>query len=258
MQCHARILNGGKGGRCPNSNIKGDYCTKHENQFQANRLKFGDIRVSGKDSIPLNPKLAKKLFGSSELVLDGVSKDRADEILCGCGSIVYIDENIFRTEPVRLDRVGASRLIANFVVKRYLTRLYLPIIEMGREVYRELGWGWQESVYREAMMIELRNKNYKCSEEVYQAIPYKNGYLSNVCGRIDILVDLGRFGMIIELKSDSANKTSMTKACCQCQRYMRIMKYKYGLVINFPEKNNREIEYMVITYFGGEFREYKL
>ena len=159
-------------------------------------------------------------------MLDGVTKDMGDEILCGCGDV---DEDISKLPPIRLDIGSASIMIASWLVIRHLTRLYQPIIEMGREVYRELGWGWQESVYREAMMIELRNQNYRCSEEVYQAIPYKNGFLSNVCGRIDILVDLGRFGMIIELKSDSANKTSMIKACCQCKRYMRIMKYKYIL-----------------------------
>lgn len=252
MKCNARILNIGKGGQCGLNAINGEYCTKHQNQFKNNNLKFGDIRITGSGSIPLNETLEKKLFGKDNLRFVNISKDRCDEILLGSGF------KVLNSNVKIMDRDSATSIITEKLRTFYLTKIFGNIISIAREVYNVLGWGWNESVYREAMMVELRNSNYGCSEEVYRAIPYKNTILSNVCARIDILLTMKHFGMIIELKSDSANKNSMTKAKCQCERYMRIMNYKYGMVINFPEKDNREIEYIVITYFGGKFSNYHI
>ena len=121
--------------------------------------------------------------------------------------------------------------------------LLSEIIEGGKEVYKEMGWGWGESAYREALCLELEARGYRCSQEVSVPILYRGRELSHVNSRIDILARLEGVGIIIELKSDSASRMSMERAWCQCQRYLRITGHQLGIVINFPDKETNEIEY---------------
>jgi len=120
--------------------------------------------------------------------------------------------------------------------------LYIEILEAGQKVYNELGWGWSESCYREALSIELTNLGYICSQEVSIPIKYGGIELSHVNSRIDILVRKEERDIILELKADAATKISMEKAVGQCKRYMKMMNTRYGLVLNFPDKNVEKIE----------------
>jgi GxxExxY protein len=125
---------------------------------------------------------------------------------------------------------------------------YEDIIEASRVVYNELNWGWAESVYREALSLELQANGYECSQEVSIPIKYKNRQLSHVNSRIDILAKRERDGkqIIIELKADAATKISMEKAEGQCQRYMNLLGIDNGIVINFPDKICKEIETIIL------------
>lgn len=121
--------------------------------------------------------------------------------------------------------------------------LLSEIIEASKVVYKEMGWGWGESAYREALSLELEARGYRCSQEVSVPIIYKGRELSHVNCRIDILAYLEEKGIIIELKADSASRMSMDRAWCQCQRYLRITGNHLGIVINFPDKETTDIEY---------------
>ena len=120
--------------------------------------------------------------------------------------------------------------------------LYIEILEAGQKVYSELGWGWAESCYREALSIELTNLGYICSQEVSIPIKYGGIELSHVNSRIDILARKEERDIILELKADAASKISMEKAVGQCKRYMKLMNTNSGLVLNFPDKNVDTIE----------------
>ena len=84
------------------------------------------------------------------------------------------------------------------------------------KVHEELGWGWKECVYREALAIELRRVGHAVSTEVAMPIKYRGEPLSNVHARVDMLVD-GH--VIVELKA-GASPSALAKAEQQCRRYL--------------------------------------
>lgn len=152
----------------------------------------------------------------------------------------------------------AATIINQNVKKHYYRRVFDPIINLAREVYNDLSWGWHESVYREAFASELLNHGYLCSQEIVKPIFYKGKELSHVNARLDLLIEKGTIKMIIELKADGATRHTMIKAEQQCKRYLALTGISYGMVINFPERELREIEFVPIyyknsTYFGVDW-----
>jgi len=66
-QCYARVWNKNIGGRCGYKAVGGtDYCKTHGKQASENHLTNGDIRITGKGSIPLSKGFEKKLYGEEE------------------------------------------------------------------------------------------------------------------------------------------------------------------------------------------------
>ena len=120
--------------------------------------------------------------------------------------------------------------------------IYKEIIQSSKEVYRIMGWGWGESVYREALTKELEYMGYKCSQEVSMPVYYKDNELSHVNCRIDIYARKDGNEFVLELKSDNGTPNSVERAVCQCERYLRNYKCidngieRHGMVINFPDK----------------------
>ena len=120
--------------------------------------------------------------------------------------------------------------------------IYKEIIESSQEVYSKMGWGWGESVYREALTKELEYMGYKCSQEVSMPVYYKDNELSHVNCRIDIYARKDGNEFVLELKSDNGTPNSVERAVCQCERYLRNYKCidngieRHGMVINFPDK----------------------
>ena len=159
---------------------------------------------------------------------------------------VNIEDNFpLRTNiPIQNESFIQNETLSNMQYDEVFT----DIINCSKEVYNYLGRGWGESTYREALTIELSKKGYICSQEVSIPIIYKEIELSHVNLRIDILAKKNDKNIIIELKADSASKTSMEKATCQCERYMKLHKTNYGIVINFPDKKTDQIESNIIEY----------
>ena len=109
------------------------------------------------------------------------------------------------------------------------------IIRVFYEVYNELGFGFLESVYREAMRIALREAGFRVEVEVAVPVSFR-GTLVGVF-RADIVVD-GR--IIVELKTAE----SISKAHeAQVLHYLRASEMEVGLVMNFgPVARFRRIE----------------
>ena len=109
------------------------------------------------------------------------------------------------------------------------------IIRVFYEVYNELGFGFLESVYREAMRIALAEAGFRAETEVPVPVSFR-GTLVGVF-RAYIVVD-GK--IIVELKTAE----SISKAHeAQVLHYLRASEMEVGLVMNFgPVAKFRRIE----------------
>jgi GxxExxY protein len=100
------------------------------------------------------------------------------------------------------------------------------IIGSAIEVHRELGSGFLEPVYQEALAIELRRRNVPFEREVSLAITYKDEPL-----RCVYRADFVCYGeVILELKALAAITTSDQ---AQLLNYLKATGLRRGLIINF-------------------------
>jgi GxxExxY protein len=100
------------------------------------------------------------------------------------------------------------------------------IIGAAQEVHRELGPGFLEAVYQEALAIELNNRNIPFEQEKELRIKYKNSLLSK-----KYIADFICFEQII-LELKALNKITPEHQS-QILNYLKITGYKLGLLINF-------------------------
>ena len=111
-------------------------------------------------------------------------------------------------------------------LSKYKEEVY-NIIGAAMAVYNELGWGLLESVYNEALSIELRERNIDCETEKNIECFYKQ-YKLKKHFRLDLATD----DVIIELKAvdeiSSAHRS-------QLFNYLRLTKVPIGLIINFGQ-----------------------
>ncbi len=109
-------------------------------------------------------------------------------------------------------------------------KLSYEIIGAAIEVHRTLGGpGLLESVYEEAMVYELQSRGIIVERQVEVPIDYKEQRLATPL-RVDLLV--GNL-VIVENKATIAYNPIFET---QTLTYLRLMKLKLGLVINFGEK----------------------
>jgi GxxExxY protein len=108
------------------------------------------------------------------------------------------------------------------------------IIGVFYEVYNELGFGFLESVYREAMRIALGQAGLPVEAEVPVPVSFRGRPVGVF--RADLVVD-GR--VVIELKTaESINKAHEA----QVLHYLRASTMEIGLVMNFgPDARFRRI-----------------
>jgi GxxExxY protein len=92
-------------------------------------------------------------------------------------------------------------------------------------VYRTLGWGYLESVYRRSMITGLRRLGATVEEEV----PLEVRYLGEVVGefRADLIVDRE---VIVEVKVADRLTTAHRM---QVTNYLKATKLEVGMLLNF-------------------------
>jgi len=104
------------------------------------------------------------------------------------------------------------------------------IVESAIEVHRSIGGpGLLESVYEEALVWEIGQKNVLLERQLTVPIMYKGNSLTTPL-RLDILVDRK---VIIEVKSVSLYNSIFE---AQTLTYLKMLNLKLGLVINFGER----------------------
>ncbi|MGJ8592154.1 MAG: GxxExxY protein [Aquaticitalea sp.] len=102
------------------------------------------------------------------------------------------------------------------------------IIGLSMEVHRELGKGFSEVVYGDALEIEFIDNNIPYSRETKFDIVYKGNMLPHKY-KPDFLID-NKF--VLEIKAISCLTDSHIK---QTLNYLAVSKLKIGLLINFGE-----------------------
>ena len=106
------------------------------------------------------------------------------------------------------------------------------------EVYKNLGAGFLEAVYQEAMEIELAERSIPFRSQAEIPVCYK-GHILRQAYRADIIC----YGKIIlELK---AVKQLLPEHAAQLQNYLRATGLKVGLIVNFCNGQGAEIQRIV-------------
>ena len=104
------------------------------------------------------------------------------------------------------------------------------IVDAAIEVHRVLGGpGLLESVYQEALVLELTQRGLKVEREKLVPLTYKGQNLASPL-KIDLLVNES---VIIECKASSQYNPIFE---AQTLTYLRLTGLKLGLVINFGER----------------------
>lgn len=93
------------------------------------------------------------------------------------------------------------------------------------EVHRALGPGYLESVYEEALAVELEYRGVRFRKQVSFDLTYRGRPIG--VGRIDLIVDEC---LVVELKAVDA-LTDIHLA--QVISYLKATKHRLGLLINF-------------------------
>ena len=111
------------------------------------------------------------------------------------------------------------------------------IIGVFYEVYNELGFGFLESVYEEAMVIALRDKGLNVEQQVRIPVWFRGREIGIY--EADLIVERS---VIVELK---AVRQLAETHVAQLLHYLRATKIEVGLVMNFglkPEFKRRAFE----------------
>lgn len=119
----------------------------------------------------------------------------------------------------------------------YKTESY-EIIGAAMEVHRELGNGFLEAVYQEALSIEFLEKKIPFNKELPLTIKYKTNILEKLYVADFVVFDK----IIVELKALSALDSIHES---QVLNYLKATGYKLGLLINF---GTNSLEYKRLVY----------
>ncbi len=106
------------------------------------------------------------------------------------------------------------------------------------DVYNELGSGFLEAVYQEALSIELKKRNVPFVEQPKLEIRYK-GELLNQHYQPDMVA---HSKIIIELKAASSIVDAHRS---QLHNYLKATSFKLGFLVNFGDSKNLTFERIV-------------
>ncbi|MEM8495861.1 MAG: GxxExxY protein [Planctomycetota bacterium] len=110
-------------------------------------------------------------------------------------------------------------------VEPEIEALATAVIGAAIEVHRQLGPGFAESTYHQALRVELDLRNIQFQSEVAVSLVYKGVPIGD--GRIDLLV--GEY-LVVELKAAKADSRKFNR---QVASYLKATGLPLGLVINF-------------------------
>jgi len=111
--------------------------------------------------------------------------------------------------------------------------------EASCSIYKELGAGYNESVYEEAMAVELRAQKIKYDVQKNTEIFYK-GFKVGV-HRLDFIIENK---LVVELKAQSK---IMPSHVGQTKTYLQTLKINNGILVNFPYPDKAKPVFKQVT-----------
>ena len=118
------------------------------------------------------------------------------------------------------------------------------IIDAAIYVYKTLGAGHEEAIYRDAMSIELQDRGFTVKTEAPVSIKYKSKKGKDMIvgsGKIDLYLMKSGKHIVVELKTvgrilkEGGKKTKEdTKEYIQLKKYLEALDIDNGMLINFP------------------------
>ena len=118
------------------------------------------------------------------------------------------------------------------------------IKQVAKFIYKTLGPGHEEAIYRDAMSVELQDRGYTVKTEAPISIRYKTKKGKEMIvgsGKIDLYVTKGGKYAVVELKTvskilkENSKKTKEdTKEYHQLKKYLEALDVETGVLINFP------------------------
>jgi GxxExxY protein len=112
-----------------------------------------------------------------------------------------------------------------------LSKLEL-IRKLAEEVYSELGPGHTESIYHNAMKIQIQDSGLAYESERDIPVLFKGRYVGTV--RADIIVN---HEIVLEFKISG----KMDDAMLQCRQYMKLQGIPHGFVVLFPKNSEGKV-----------------
>ena len=109
--------------------------------------------------------------------------------------------------------------------------IFSEISKFSDEIYSNLGNGYKENIYVNAMCYHLRQNNYLFSSEVIVPIIYNNIQIGFT--RADIVI-YEPIQCVIEFKA--LNQSVSKKDFNQINQYLKNLKIDHGILINFGNK----------------------
>jgi GxxExxY protein len=110
----------------------------------------------------------------------------------------------------------------------------MNIEAFAREIYSQLGPGYSERVYHNAMEVLLREKGIQYETERHILVKFRGHVVGQL--RADIIIDNT---IILELK---AIKTLTDGMEHQAQKYLDLTGLRLAYLVNFPLQTGREVE----------------
>ena len=129
-------------------------------------------------------------------------------------------------------------------IQLYKDRMY-QIIGAAMSVYNELGSGFSEPIYQECLSVICNEKDIPCEREkplkmTFHGVELEKTYKADFVCYDDIIVELKAVSEIL------------SEHRAQLFNYMRITNTKFGILINFGEKDRLHAEkYMYNDLFNN-------
>ena len=105
------------------------------------------------------------------------------------------------------------------------------ITDIARKVYNEFGGGYTETIYEEAVAVELRDANIDYRIQPVVEVMYRGHKVGEQ--RLDFVLVSGK--VVVELKA-VANVSKNNRA--QLRAYCRTINADRGVLINFPPEGD--------------------
>ena len=107
------------------------------------------------------------------------------------------------------------------------------------KVFQTLGAGFSERIYHNAIEVLLKKNNIKFETEQVIPVMFEGVEIGSV--RADLVIDKK---IVVELKR---GKSIVNKHSTQCYMYMKLLKIPNGIIINFPEDDDDDVDFQEIS-----------